>query len=716
MDGRGREVPTGIAGELYIAGPTVNTGYLNREEATQEAFLKHPMATSEEIENGHDRLYRTGDCCRLHWDGSIEILGRISGDRQVKIRGIRTTLTEIESVIWEVLGNVDETEAALVSQVTVVYHETPNSLSGTLAAYIVPTADTADDEDLQRSCKELARNRIRANLPAHMMPSAILFVSSLPTTTSGKTDYKTVTQWPAPKADMPRALYRTTQCAEALSSCEAGVSEIWSQVLNTEVFSTPEYDFFSVGGHSLILIQVQESIKERYNVIVALSDLFAQPTIRGMASLIESKFQQQGDFMLTNGAKSNGLSNEAVSLPSSIDWDAETRLSEVHNQVISPCTIKLYQPKIAAITGACSMGGAYFIAQALMKTKLCIYCLATEGQSDADAFEVVLANLQHWRLRESIGDQALCERLTVYHGALHHPTLGLSETARLKVEQEVDAFYLFAAEISLLKHYDSLRASNIDSLRFIINLALSNPARPKPIAYLSTWGVPHLQTFHGTMTDQWRDDEVLLDDLHPSAHGPGYLKVRWVCEQLLGAAARHGLPVHIFRVCMCGSSTQGVPLPQEDINRRILVESLRLGMLPDFGSQMGGGMSWVGAEFVVRAMLHLMKEEVYGEPAVHHLVSDRHLTYDELSRVLEVSFGAPMRSVHPTEWLEALRTTGNAELVIHVEVLEQWWKSGWVPFGLAHTKTLSKLQEAGITPPAWDNSEFLRDHVIGKIA
>ena len=94
-------MPVGFAGELYIGGPTVNEGYVKRAEISATAFLRDPFASVAEIEEGNGKLYRTGDSFRLMRDGTIQALGRIGGERQVKIRGMRTELDEIENVIYD---------------------------------------------------------------------------------------------------------------------------------------------------------------------------------------------------------------------------------------------------------------------------------------------------------------------------------------------------------------------------------------------------------------------------------------------------------------------------------------------------------------------------------------------------------------------------------------------------------------------------------------
>jgi len=157
--------PIGVPGELYIGGPQLARGYLNREDETKKKFVPNPFSSGREHE---DRLYRSGDLCRWLCDGSIEYLGRI--DQQVKLRGFRIELGEIENRILE----LKSVRACCVSLIK-------NEARGDILCGYVVFEDTFE----QARIPEL-RSHLEQHLPAYMIPSAIVPISALPFGSTGK--------------------------------------------------------------------------------------------------------------------------------------------------------------------------------------------------------------------------------------------------------------------------------------------------------------------------------------------------------------------------------------------------------------------------------------------------------------------------------------------------------------------------------------------------
>ncbi len=701
-------MPIGLGGELYIGGPTVNKGYIKRVDITAYAFRRDPFASLAETNDGNDRLYRTGDSFRLMPDGTIQAIGRIGGDRQVKIRGMRTELDEIENVIYDSCNSVEDPEMCRISLVTVVYHRT-GDLEGVLAAYL---ATTSDDAPMLRSLRLYIQLRLKATLPIHMVPSAFVFLPSLPRMVSGKIDYKAISKWSPPSPE-PGPVSGTGYEAIQLNDLQSKIASVWKKVLHIDTDLSPMDEFFSLGGHSLILLHVQEGIKEQFHVLVSLGDMFANPTIAGMEELVVAQLGNTkkpiGRLKGTDDITTNGHTSEEPFL----DWEKEGSLPEGLGQFVD--TNSFRPASVIAITGAFTMAGAHLIHHVLSTTDIKIYCIATEASNQEKALSAVISTLENWCLFESIEPRAF-NRLVVYKGSLSHPTLGLTEEQISVLDREVDAIYQLDSEVSLLKRYDSLRASNVGSLQFLISLAFGNVNKIKAIHYLSTWGVPHLQAWTKTelSSAEWLTTEVEMTNMKPGADGTlGYLKARWACEALLYQAGRRGLPVTIYRSCMCGGSPgSGVSLARTDINRRILEGSLQIGLVPDFSSARGGGMSWITADFLVESILFLSQRPAppTGQAKIYHLVSDKHVPYTELAALLETSHaGEKMRTVRPEDWFEALRARGDAEMTMQAEVLEKWCEAGWVPFGLQARETLELLRaEKGIVPPVVGREMLLR--------
>ncbi|MEV1330372.1 Pls/PosA family non-ribosomal peptide synthetase [Micromonospora costi] len=263
LDEQRQPVPDGEVGEICIGGPGVARGYVGRPELTADRFIEHPLAPPG------SRLYRTGDLGRLTEDGEIEYLGR--ADSEVKIRGHRVDLGEIESVLLE-----DEDVAEAVTALVPVTDgpDAPREL----AAYVVPHDGAQDrSEDLiHRLCESL-----QTRLPAYMVPSFLDVVTALPTMPSGKVDRKRL---PAPI----RRLTRTTgPVVAAESGLEEQVRAAWAEAFGVEPETlSVEADFFTdLGGHSLLAARVVSLLRAReVGVNPAVRDLYAHPTVRGMAA------------------------------------------------------------------------------------------------------------------------------------------------------------------------------------------------------------------------------------------------------------------------------------------------------------------------------------------------------------------------------------------------------------------------------------------------
>ena len=708
-------VPVGVSGEMYIGGPTVNVGYVNRDEITAKVFLRDPFATTSELEAGMGKLYRTGDAFRLMRDGTIQALGRIGDQRQVKIRGMRTELDEIESVIYDACQAVEDLDVCLVTLVAVVYHKS-SSGEGVLTAYLAALEGAETNERQRRSLKAYIRLRLKASLPVHMIPSAFVFVPQLPQMVSGKIDYKTLLTWdpPAPETNM---LHGNSLTAEPLNKIQSTIASVWKSVLHFEGELSSTDEFFALGGHSLILLRVQEGIKECTGTTISLTDMFADPTIEGMEKLILA--QRDSEKLELGG----GTHHDSVAVTASgidqpvIDWEKEGSLPSDADWFAEPRATK--PASVVAITGACTMAGAHFIHHVLSESEMTIVCIANEAPNDDDARASVIDALKHWRLLGEILPQSF-NRLIVYSGSLSHPTLGLTAEQIRKLDTEVHAIYQLDSEVSLLKRYENLRASNVESLQFLVSLAHGNVNNTKSIHYLSTWGVPHLQAWNETeLSTPWLTTEVEMSNMKPGADGTlGYLKARWACESILYHAAQRGIPVNIFRSCMCaGSPDCGVPLDRTDINRRILEGSLQVGLVPDFSSTRGGGMSWITVDFLIQSMFHISQRPSGPTPnaRIYHIVSGDHIPYTQLAEILDVSYKEEkMKTVRPEEWFKALRESGNPEMTMQAEVLESWCQAGWVPFGLEAKETLELLRkEKGLVPPKVGREMLLR-LVVGE--
>jgi amino acid adenylation domain-containing protein/non-ribosomal peptide synthase protein (TIGR01720 family) len=250
-------VAVGIPGELFIAGAGLARGYLNRPDLTAERFLPNPFGRSGE------RMYRTGDRVRWREDGQLEFLGRV--DQQVKVRGYRIELAEIEAALTGCPG---------VGQATVLVREDRVG-EKKLVAYVVPASGSSiNTAELRKS--------LALKLPDYMVPSFIKVLPSLPRNSNGKLDRKAL---PAPEV-----IGTAMQASRGpRSRAEEILCSIVKQLLALPEIA-PDNNFFSLGGDSILAIQLVSRARQA-GLIVTLRQVFQQPNIEALAAI--SHFAQK---------------------------------------------------------------------------------------------------------------------------------------------------------------------------------------------------------------------------------------------------------------------------------------------------------------------------------------------------------------------------------------------------------------------------------------
>ncbi|MGW2488146.1 amino acid adenylation domain-containing protein [Streptomyces sp. NPDC001606] len=257
LDEQLRPVPEGELGELYIGGDALAHGYHRRPDLTEKAFLPNPF------EDGTGaRVYRSGDLARALPGGLIQILGRL--DSQVKIRGNRVELTEVESALLE---------APEVQQAAVVDRQ--QGAERVLVAYLVPAEGTSPTvTDL--------RQRLAKRLPEYMIPSKLFRLGRLPMNGNGKTD-RNALRAGVPADELPLGV----AFIPAVSELEQIIGEIWSGILNTPAIGIDD-NYFDLGGTSLSIKQAQTQLEERLGIRLPSTALYEYPTVRYLAQAIKN--------------------------------------------------------------------------------------------------------------------------------------------------------------------------------------------------------------------------------------------------------------------------------------------------------------------------------------------------------------------------------------------------------------------------------------------
>ncbi|MGA9770775.1 MAG: amino acid adenylation domain-containing protein [Blastocatellia bacterium] len=274
LDSNLSPVPVGVVGELHIAGVGLAYGYLNCSDLTADKFIPNPFSRKP-----GSRLYKTGDLARYRSDGNVDFLGRL--DNQVKVRGFRIELREIEEALRQHERVKDA--VALVAD--------DESGDKRIVAYAVL------DED-HESAPAMLRDFLRIRLPEYMIPSIFIPLSVLPQTPNGKIDRRAL---PLPAGNTGLA-YLAPQ-----TRFEQVIAQVWQEILKVEKVGLND-NFFDLGGHSLLAVRVHKKLQEVLNMSISIVDLFQYPSVSALARHLE---QDAGDSLSSPQSEKRDESLEA---------------------------------------------------------------------------------------------------------------------------------------------------------------------------------------------------------------------------------------------------------------------------------------------------------------------------------------------------------------------------------------------------------------------
>jgi len=245
-------LPPGTIGEICIAGESLSRGYLNDTTLNTSRFF--------ETSDG-ERIYRTGDLGRFRSDGNLEFIGR--KDRQVKIRGQRLEVEEIESILLQYPG---------IKSAVVAVDESHGEGNFYLKAFVVTMEKTVD--------KTVLDKYLDSKLPAYMIPSEYIFIGSIPLTVTGKTDYKTLLEYKSQGTSSTKQIFNDTS---------GRILKIWAEVLNKNTSDIDEgKNFFEQGGNSLNLIRIQRKINAEFNLSLPIADFLKYTSLNKLSEHIDS--------------------------------------------------------------------------------------------------------------------------------------------------------------------------------------------------------------------------------------------------------------------------------------------------------------------------------------------------------------------------------------------------------------------------------------------
>ena len=498
VDKQLNRLPVGAVGELWVSGPQVSRGYLNRPEKTAETYLTNPFIDSEaQIENRksvnrkYQRVYRTGDIVRYLPDGNIQFVGRRDG--QVKIRGFRIELKEVEAVIREYPGIKDATVQAFD-------YETGGKF---IAAYIV--------SDEKVDIKEL-NAFIGKQKPSYMIPAATMQIDAIPLNQNQKVNRKAL---PTPVIQADDHEY-----VEPANDMEQQFCDIFSKILYIDKIGATD-NFFELGGTSLMVTKVIiEADKAGHHV--AYGDVFTHPTPRMLAQFVSGETTVEDADPEVRDFDYTGI--DAILKRNNI----ETFLKGERQQLGH-----------VLLTGATGYLGIHVLRELIDSDATTITCLV-RGKEQKDA-ERRLRNLLFYYFEKSY-KELFGSRLFVVNGDVTQDLTTLN--SQLSTLNSIDIVFNCAANVKHFSKGTDIEDVNIGGAQRCVDFCLKTGAR---LVHVSTTSVAQIWIDRGdgkpvpSMNEQKLWFGQFLDNR--------YIHSKFLAERVvLDAVAHHGLNAKITRV------------------------------------------------------------------------------------------------------------------------------------------------------------------------
>ncbi|OAA40384.1 nonribosomal peptide synthase [Beauveria brongniartii RCEF 3172] len=470
-DSAGAWLPVNHTGEIVIGGAGVALGYLDMPEETQARFLRTP---------GEDGMfYRTGDKGRLLSDGTLLCFGRIIGDNQVKLRGLRIELGEVEAALLQASQGLIHTAVVSRRGDVLVAHCSP--------LHERDTTGGQQQQQQQEAAATAILRRVSELLPQYSVPAAIALLPSLPTNANGKLDRKAIAALPLSPQDEAATTTTTTSPfnnnnntpsggggGEKMTVRQGELRLLWERVLprdataSTSVRITPESDFFLRGGNSLLLMKLQAAIRDSMGVRVSTKALYQASTLSGMARCVA---EQRSD-------------DEAEE---DIDWAAEVAvppslLAQIEQSQHSSSPFvgsSARRPHKTTgleilLTGATGFLGGQLLERLVQSPRVSkVHCVAVP----VDEQSLLEPLLQQ---QQQAGKTVHC-----YIGNLAAPNLGLTAADKTHLSQTIDVIVHAGSMGHCLNTYATLSAPNFASTKHLCSLALSR-SPPIPFAFASS--------------------------------------------------------------------------------------------------------------------------------------------------------------------------------------------------------------------------------------
>lgn len=716
VDSNLNPLPAGFTGEICVGGPQVGMGYLNRPEANAKSFVDDPFCSKDDRTRGWTKMFRTGDRGRFRVDGQLEFHGRIAGDKQIKLRGFRVDLGEVEHRIY-----LESTNEHKLIDVTVVARNIQNSDSGVtddrqLIAFVVPQQRL--DLAQKGTLVTVLHKKIGKHLNTYMLPNGYQFLENMPVTIGGKVDRQSL-------LNRELDLVHPSQASVEKGSAEGAtrgsfdenilqpITKSFREVLKLpkERYIAPTDSFFDLGGQSILLLRLQSKIKRSFKVSPSLADLFKAATPAGVYGLI------------SGGQYSAGNANTEIA--KKLSWADETTLPNQKRYSV-PTGTGFHSPSDVSnilITGVDSFIGVHMLATSLsLQESTTIYILGTHQVVESSG---LIRYFEKYRLFDSTVTEAmLLSKVRFVPGTLVESHFGLPEDKFKELGRKIRKIYHLGGQVSLLKSYTDLKRLNVSAVLDVIELAAHGECLTD-INLLSTWSVPHLQSWSNTKRTQSSITAAETSATHfspPESDELGYFKSRWVAEMLMNQAAARGFSVSIYRAAAVTASTStNVQEPADDFIRRMVLSMIEVGCVPEIGlSDPQFAVDFMPVDYLTSTMCCISRSEqarLKSEPAIFHIGNKSPLPLRHLPALMGAirQDGVTGRSVPLEDWLKLASVGQNEEGRLRWAVLKDYFVNGHNMFALDQTRTqevVKTLGEERVKCPSID-AEYLRKMLIG---
>ena len=598
-------VPTGVTGELCIAGDGVGAGYLNCPELTAEKFIDNPF--------GNGKLYKTGDLAYWREDGNIVYVGR--NDFQVKIRGLRIELGEIENAIQGVQGIIQ-------AVVTVRKDEDGRQL---ICAFY--TGQETDGKKL--------RAAIGQKLPKYMLPHIFTRLDELPLTASGKVNRKAL-----PEMDLSN-IATAEEYVPPVGETEKRLAALMEQVLEYAPIGRDD-DFFDLGGDSLKAIEFVSKAHSD-GIYFSLQSIFDYPTVRTLYAHIES-----GDRPSVSYADDDFTEINKLLAKNQLDKLTVPPQQEVGNILLA---------------GATGFLGIHILADFLDHDSGTAYCLIRGG--DQSASQKRLHDLLDFYFDGEYAD-LLGVRIRVICGDLQKDGLGLSEQEYHTLQERVDTVINAAASVKHYGSYQYFYEANVVSTQRLIDFCLTADAKLIHISTLSVSGNSFGDQFDGYISEtekHFYETDLFIGQPLKNV----YARSKFEAEKAVLEGMAAGLRANIMRMGnLTNRLKDGKFQINHETNAfaQRIKGALELGMIPDYLITEKMYLEFTPIDEAANAIMTITRH-FSEEQTVFHINSTKVVYLDTLQKYF-TELGYEVKTVSGVEFTEGLRQTAKRTGTEHI--------------------------------------------------